>query len=153
MRKIEVKGLILVADAVGDDVEKEADALLEQVNLALQQAFSNICPQLGREELFAQYVEEEVAEPTRKSFKVAAVSSNRNSFGLRSMVVVARDGEAYRVLSNDLHVKRQGHAISVELRDRKVDWAALGYEVPEKLPDAPPEVVKEVWKSQEEATQ
>ena len=80
----------------------------------------------------------------RKAFKVAAVSSNRNSFGLRSMVVVASDGEAYRVLSNDLHIKREGDVLLVGELDGRWNFAALGYEVPEKLPTAPPDVVKEL---------
>lgn len=83
-------------------------------------------------------------EPTRKAFKVAAVSSNRNSFGLRSMVVVAQDGEAYRVLSNDLHIKREREVLLVERHDGRWNFAALSYEVPEKLPTAPPDVVKEL---------
>ena len=82
--------------------------------------------------------------PARKPFKVAAVSSNRNSFGLRSMVVVASDGEAYRVLSNDLHIKQEGDVLLVEQRDGRWNFAALGYEVPEKLPTAPPDVVKQL---------
>ena len=84
-------------------------------------------------------------EPTRNAFKVAAVSSNRNSFGLRSMVVVARDGEAYRVLSNDLHIKRQGEVLLVEQCEGRWNFSALGYEVPEKLPPAPSDVVKELY--------
>lgn len=88
-------------------------------------------------------------QPTRKAFKVAAVSMNRNSFGLRSMVVVAPDGEAYRVLSNDLNIKREGQVLLVEQRDGWSNFAALGYEVPEKLPTAPPDVVKEVDHAQE----
>ena len=150
MRQIQIRGLILVADALGEDVEKEAEQLLEAVNLALQQALPNSCPQIGREELIAKYVEDD-DEPVRKSFKVAAVSSNRNSFGLRSMVVVARDGEAYRVLSNDLHIKREGDALLVEQRDGRWNFGALGYEVPERLqPNASADVVKEIWKSREE---
>jgi hypothetical protein len=82
--------------------------------------------------------------PVRKAFKVAAVSSNRNSFGLRSMVVVASDGEAYRVLSNDLHIKRERQVLLVDQRDGGWNFAALGYEVPEKLPTAPADVVKEL---------
>jgi hypothetical protein len=58
------------------------------------------------------------------------------------MVVVAPDGEAYRVLSNDLHIKRERDVLLVEQRDGRWDFAALGDEVPEKLPTAPPDVVK-----------
>ena len=91
------------------------------------------------------------AMPTRKAFKVAAVSSNRNSFGLRSMVVVAQDGEAYRLLSNDLNLKREGGILSVEQSDGRWGFTSLGYEVPERLqPDASADVVKEIWKPREE---
>ena len=84
-------------------------------------------------------------QPIRKAFKVAAVSTNRNSFGLRSMVVVAADGEAYRILSNDLYIKPEGNLLLVEERQGCWDFASAGYEVPERLLDAPPDVLKELY--------
>ena len=87
----------------------------------------------------------------RKAFKVAAVSTNRNSFGLRSMVVVAQDGEAYRLLSNDINLKREGGVLSVDQSDGSWDFSSLGYEVPERLqPDPSADLVKEIWKLREE---
>lgn len=41
----------------------------------------------------------------RKEFKVVAVSENTNSFGLRQMIVVARDGETYKVEGLNLIIK------------------------------------------------
>lgn len=123
--------------------------MLAAVNEVLARHMSG-SPTLGRYELLAEYRDnpdlEGDNEPSRKSFKVAAVSSNRNSFGLRSMVVVAPDGEAYRVCSNGVNVKREGDVLRVERQDGGWNFSALGYEVPEKLPNAPSEVVKERWK-------
>jgi hypothetical protein len=154
VREIVLSGLELVANAKGTDLEAEADQLLAAVNGVLARHMSESSPQLGRYELLTEYREivdlEGDNEPTRKAFKVAAVSSNRNSFGLRSMVVVAPDGKAYRVLSNDVNIKREGNVIQVEQRDGGWNFAALGYEVPEKLPNAPSDVVKAVWKPREE---
>ncbi len=44
---------------------------------------------------------------------------------------------------------QEGHVLLVEQRDGRWNFAALGYEVPEKLPTAPPDVVKEVERAQE----
>ncbi len=77
------------------------------------------------------------------SFKVASVSSNRNSFGLFGMILVAQDGEAWEVAANDVYVLKKGDHVLVS-DDR--DWSAHGYEIPRQLkPDAPPAVVRQVW--------
>lgn len=78
-----------------------------------------------------------------KAFKVAAVSSNMNSFGLTGMILVARDGEAWQVGANSINVKRQGSVLKVKGRN----FAALGFEIPERLPPAPRKAVAEVWGS------
>ena len=81
-----------------------------------------------------------------KGWKVFGVSSNANSFGLREMFLVAKDGEVWRVLSNSLNLKQKGETISVDAADG-MGWARLGYECPERKPDCPPEIVKQVWQS------
>ena len=83
-------------------------------------------------------------------FKVAAVSSNRNSFGLKGVVLIARGGRAFQVGASDLHVPKVGDVITIpfiELEGKPVlNFAALCFEIPEELnPPAPPSVVKEVW--------
>jgi len=80
-----------------------------------------------------------------KLFKVAALSSNLNSFGLRGMVVVADDGEAWEVGGNSLNVRPRGAVVSVPMVRRKPNFSKLGYEIPRKLPKAPPEVVAKLW--------
>lgn len=84
-------------------------------------------------------------ERTAKEFKVASVSSNRNSFGLRGMILVARDGEAWQVAANNLNEKKKGTVLRVPTFGGKADFSHLEFEVPERLSDAPPGVVKEVW--------
>jgi hypothetical protein len=84
---------------------------------------------------------------TMKQFRVVAVSTNRNSFGLHGVALVARDGQAYEVGCNDLHLPRQGDVLNVPTRaGGGLDWAKLGFEIPTRLhPPAPPEVVRQVW--------
>lgn len=81
-----------------------------------------------------------------KTFKVAAVSSNRNSFGLTGMILMARDGEAWQVGANDLNRRAKGTLIQVQvIGKRGRNFAALGFEIPERLSKAPRKVVAEVW--------
>ena len=76
-----------------------------------------------------------------KLFKVASVSSNTNSFGLYGMILIAQNGEAWEVGANYLNVKKKGDIVHGD------NWASYGFEIPRQLkPDAPKEVVKEVWK-------
>lgn len=84
-----------------------------------------------------------------KSFKVASVSSNHNSFGLRGMILVAQDGEAWEVAANDINVGKKGDVVSVPYNTifpNEPDFSGRGYEIPHRLqPDAPAGVVKEIW--------
>ena len=82
-----------------------------------------------------------------KEFKVATVSENRNSFGLHGVVLVAKDGQAFEVGSNDLHLPQQGDVLEVPTKQGSaLDWGSLGFEIPRKLdPPALPEVVRQVW--------
>lgn len=85
-------------------------------------------------------------------FKVVAVSKNTNSFGLHGMVLIARTGEAWEVGVNQLGVREVGHFVP----DERINGArcvedsrkfhGFNYEIPRRLPDAPPNVVEEVWK-------
>ena len=83
-----------------------------------------------------------------KTFKVAAVSSNTNSFGLKSMILVAKDGEAWQVAANSINVKKKGDTITVDAsKPFDLEFSARSFEIPERLhPDCPPSAVKEVWK-------
>lgn len=81
-----------------------------------------------------------------KAFKVASVSDNTNSFGLTGMILIAADGEAYEVGASYLHVKKKGDVVQVPVVGKAGrNFASLGFEIPRRLPDAPPGVVEEVW--------
>jgi hypothetical protein len=93
--------------------------------------------------------------PVNAVFKVAAVSDNANSFGLKGMILMNKDGVVYQVGANSLYVKQAGDEIVVpcdwnECDDEglpMVNWHfySLGFEIPERFPDAPKNVVAEVW--------
>lgn len=82
-----------------------------------------------------------------KEFKVASVSDNRNSFGLKGMILIAKDGDAWQAAANDINVKKKGEVLNVVLSPRgEPDWWSFGFEIPERLPQRASEaVVKEVW--------
>jgi hypothetical protein len=81
-----------------------------------------------------------------KPFKVAAVSSNTNSFGLTGLILIAQDGEAWQVGASQHHVKTRGEIVQVPvLGENDRNFACLGFEIPERLSQAPPVVVAEVW--------
>jgi hypothetical protein len=82
-----------------------------------------------------------------KRFKVAAVSSNANSFGLHNVVLVAKDGEAWSVKASQYNLPEKGMTYIPNKTRNGWGWAeGWGFEIPERLhPDAPPAVVSEVW--------
>ena len=80
-----------------------------------------------------------------KRFKVAAVSSNANSFGLKGVVVIAKNGEAFEVGANTLSMPKEGQVLGVPVEGGSLNWARLGFEIPRELERAPRKVVKQVW--------
>lgn len=86
-----------------------------------------------------------------KTFRVAAVTSNANSFGLKQMVLLAQDGTAYKVCANSLHLKQKGEDITVQFDEAEGDYnfTSLGFEIPEEMPKAPKHimdaVIEEIW--------
>jgi hypothetical protein len=83
---------------------------------------------------------------TAKHFMVVTVSKNMNSFGLKGMILMARDGETWQVGVNHMRVKKPGDLLRVPYsRSSGPEWFVLGYEIPEKLPKAPGRVASEVW--------
>ena len=81
-----------------------------------------------------------------KQFKVVAISSNRNSFGLLGFVMVARDGEAVQAAGNDRRAEECPQGSIVSLHGDALDGLTdLGFEIPEYLPECPPRVAAKVW--------
>jgi len=76
-----------------------------------------------------------------KLFKVVAVSSNTNSFGLYGVIMIAQDGEAWKAAHGQLGLPKQGDTLLID----PTAWGASGFEIPEKLPQPPAEVVSEAW--------
>lgn len=84
--------------------------------------------------------------PRTKQFKVVAVSENYNAFGLKGMIVVGKDGSAYSVAASDLNIHKQGDILVVPRIAKRLAWETLGFEIPTPVENAPPKVVREVWK-------
>ena len=74
-----------------------------------------------------------------KGFKVAAVSDNTNSFGLKQMILVAKDGEVYKTCASFLYLKNVGDILTMK------DGMFKGCELTEKSNIAPKEIINEVW--------
>ena len=78
-------------------------------------------------------------------FKVASVSENTNSFGLYGMILISDCGQAWQAGANSTNVKKKGDVFRVRTIDGRPDFARLGFEIPERLDDPPPEVMNEIW--------
>ena len=87
-----------------------------------------------------------------KEFKVVSVSSNTNSFGLYGVIMIARDGEAYEIAVGSLYKPNRGDIIikdsilNPEYKQISYSFRGISYELPRNLPEAPKEVIREVWK-------
>jgi hypothetical protein len=85
-----------------------------------------------------------------KEFRVVAVSSNTNSFGLRQMIMVAKDGTVFKGCFNYLNEKKRGEFIeaTIILNDagETISTSFIGGELVEQLPDAPDDVINNLWR-------
>lgn len=81
---------------------------------------------------------------TGKPFRVASVSSNTNSFGLHGHILIAQDGEAWQAAANNINMKVKGDVLVLDTTKTGC-FATHGFEIPERLPDAPEGVVAEIW--------
>ena len=82
-----------------------------------------------------------------KQFAVIGVSSNRNSFGLKGFIAIAKDGTAFEAAANDLNVPEDKTVIEVPLDTfGRVDYARRGWEIPRDLPKPPKKVIAEAFK-------
>lgn len=84
-------------------------------------------------------------------FRVAAVSTNTNSFGLRQMIMVSRSGHTYKACFNSLNVKDKGDDIKgrVYIKDNGEPGTVIfpGGELVERGENAPRSVVKQIFNS------
>lgn len=91
-----------------------------------------------------------IPTPAVKTFRVAAVSSNSNSFGLHGHILIAEDGEAWEVARSrgpgnlPCWPWEKGDDVIVHMKPAP-HWAGLGCEIPRRLPDAPTKVVAELF--------
>lgn len=85
----------------------------------------------------------------KKTFRVVAVSDNFNSFGLRQYVLIARDGQAFKVCRSDFNGNpkwTQGQDIEIMYSSSTTfNWAKHSCELPDELPPAPKKVLKEIF--------
>lgn len=85
------------------------------------------------------------------AFKVAAVSESVNSFGLRQIIVVSREGEAYAIHRHDPPVERA--VLHLPVADSMVvSTPGYHFEIPQKLSKAPQSVTDKLWTSQSTPT-
>ena len=91
-----------------------------------------------------------MANRVTESFKVVSVSKNSNSFGLKGVILMARDGEAWEVGASHINIPVKGERIQValDLDNPSISplFAEKGFEIPRRLPGPPEQVVREVWK-------
>ena len=79
-----------------------------------------------------------------KQFRVACWSKNLNSFGLRGMVLIARDGETWEVAANSINVRSVYSVVEVPYEGETLNFAARGFETPRRFGPAPQFLVKAV---------
>lgn len=80
--------------------------------------------------------------------KVAAVSSNTNSFGLRNQIFIADNGKAYQAAANYINVKKTGDLLQVPGNtdeDVFTHFIHLGFELPDLFRTPPQNVVHEAF--------
>ena len=86
-------------------------------------------------------------KPTHKQFVVASRSSNVNAFGHHGLILMARDGEAWEVsrylYAEDFAKTAKGCVLTFPIVNGRPQFT--GCEIPRRLPDAPANVVAEVW--------
>ena len=105
---------------------------------------------------WAEY-DAEIASPKVKTFTVASVSSNTNSFGLTGVILVAPDGEAFEAATyamGDMAI-RKGESVVLPVCNpdaRGIDrysWVSIArraFEIPRQLDAAPADVLMELFK-------
>lgn len=75
-------------------------------------------------------------------YRVVAKSKNLNSFGLRGMVLLGENGQAWEVATNSLHELTEGQDLTLSPGN---SWGNWGFEIPRQLPPCPYLALKEIW--------
>lgn len=92
---------------------------------------------------------------TTETFIAAAISENHNSFGLKQAFLIAKDGTTFKACANDLNIPKRGQKVEIPVTikaeegkplHKDYNFAAKGFEIPEKIENAPDPVIAEVWK-------
>lgn len=84
-----------------------------------------------------------------ENFKIAAISSNTNSFGLKEFIMGAQNGTTYKACKyNSIGYFKVGDIVEVPVNENLIpQFGMRGFEIPRKVDNCPPKVVKEIWKS------
>ncbi len=81
-------------------------------------------------------------------FKAVAISENTNSFGLYQLILVSKSGEAYKSHASIYNIPKQGDFVNLLVTTKEgriVSSYFRGHELTTKLPNAPKDVVKEIF--------
>jgi len=87
-----------------------------------------------------------LADKNSQTFIVAAKSENTGPFGHHQYIMVAEDGSAFNVGRTLTMPWSVGEKISVPLAGGSPRWAGVLVECPIRLPDAPQQVVEELFR-------
>ena len=95
-----------------------------------------------------EFIAEDQKRRPSREFLVASVSNNRNSFGLKGIILVCPTGEAWEVGMS--HAPKKGQTIMLPTVGDKVQFHLAGMqgltiEIPKRLTDAPESVLCELF--------
>jgi len=79
------------------------------------------------------------------NFKVAAVSSNTNAFGLHQFIFLAEDGTCWTACKNKQYARHKFGDIVPLGEDPGQTLSSMGYEIPQQKEQAPQGVIEEVF--------
>lgn len=90
---------------------------------------------------------------TWKTFIVAAISDNANSFGLRGVVIIAQDGQSYQLGVSYINLPKKGQRLNarVNAHGKLVDIPSMSYEIPQQLKNAPASLAQSLFSEKKEA--
>lgn len=125
----------------------EALILLRDANRIIAENQSYNFDETETGKIVQEAIDSAIPKTEHKEFKIVAVSSNTNSFGLYGVVIVARDGMAFEIATSELNKPEKNAVLIGEVE--KGSLLSLGnifYEIPSRKEDAPAKVLAEIWK-------